>query len=387
MKFFKSGLLKRLFFSYLLIIAIGGLVLFVASELAAPILLEHHMQDMRELHTPVAENTLQLMDEEIRELYRKALNQTLLWGLLTSTLIATILSVWMSRQIVSPVKKMELASRRISEGRYEERLNAKAPGEIGELAHSFNAMANALETIELKRAELIGNVAHEFRTPLSGLRGYLEGFQDKVFTPNDENLSACLKQLSRLEHLMDDLSVLSRVEAGVETIKPQPVVAYKLLEQLKDSFMLAFSSKGVDFQLIKSLQEDTQVFADAHRTLQILSNLVSNALRHIPVGGRVALWLSVEGDKLTFHVRDTGMGIAETDLPHIFTRFYRADKARSESGSGIGLTIARYFVEAQGGMMGVSSKVGEGTHFYFTLPLVPKVWGHEVVAKAQLASS
>jgi signal transduction histidine kinase len=386
MKFFKSGLLKRLFFSYLLIIAIGGLVLFVASELAAPILLEHHMQDMRELHTPVAENTLQLMDEEIRELYRRALNQTILWGILASTLVATILSVWMSRQIVSPVKKMELASRRISEGRYEERLDPKAPGEIGELAISFNAMANALETIEHQRAELVGNVAHEFRTPLSGLRGYLEGFQDKVFTPDDENLAACLKQLSRLEHLMDDLSVLSRVEAGVETIKPEPVFACRLLEQLKDTFALSFSSKGVDFQLIKSLQEDIQVFADAHRTLQVLSNLVSNALRHTPVGGRVALWLTVEDNKLLFHVRDTGVGISEADLPHIFTRFYRADKARSESGSGIGLTIARYFVEAQGGTMGVSSKVGEGSHFYFSLPLVPKELGREPVLKAQLTS-
>jgi signal transduction histidine kinase len=386
MKYLRSSLLGRLFFSYLLIIGLGGLVLLIASELAAPILLEHHMQDMRELHTPVAENTLRLMDEEIKELYRKALNQTILWGIFISTLVATLLSIGMSRQIVSPVKKMELASRRISEGRYEERLNAKAPGEIGELATSFNAMASALESVELKRAELIGNIAHEFRTPLSSLRGYLEGFQDKVFSLDEQNVKACLKQLARLEHLMDDLSVLSRVEAGVETIKPEPVVAYKLLEQLRDSFALSFSNKGVDFQLIKSLQEDTQVFADAHRTLQVLSNLVSNALRHTPVGGRVAVWLAVERDELVFHVRDTGVGITDIDLPHIFTRFYRADKARSESGSGIGLTIARYFVEAQGGALNVSSKAGEGAHFYFSLPLVPKEWGRELALKPQLTS-
>ncbi len=374
MNIFKKSLLGRLFASYLLIIALGGLVLFIASELAAPILLEHHMQDMRELHTPVAENTLQLMDEEIKELYRRALNQTILWGILASTLVATILSVWMSRQIVSPVKKMELASRRISEGRYEERLDAKAPGEIGELATSFNAMANALETIELKRAELIGNVAHEFRTPLTGLRGYIEGYRDNVFDPDEATLGACLKQLSRLEHLVDDLSVLSRVEAGVETLSFQPIFAYKLLEQIKGSFTPAFSSKGVDFQVIKSLREDTQVFADAHRTLQVLSNLVSNALRHTPVGGRVALWLQVENDTLVFHVQDTGSGIAEEDLTHIFTRFYRADKARSERGSGIGLTIARYFVEAQGGTINVASSPNEGAHFFFTLPLIPSTF-------------
>jgi signal transduction histidine kinase len=166
------------------------------------------------------------------------------------------------------------------------------------------------------------------------------------------------------------LSLLSRVEAGVENLSPQPVTAYKLLEQIKESFAPSFAQKGVDLQLVKSLRDDVQTFADPHRTLQILSNLVSNALRYTPLGGRVALWLSVVGDKLEFHVKDTGQGISEEDLPHVFTRFFRADKARSESGSGIGLTIARYFVEAQGGQIKVESKAGEGAHFYFTLPLV-----------------
>jgi signal transduction histidine kinase len=386
MNIFKKSLLWRLFLSYLLVVGLGSATLYVASEIAAPILLDHHMQDMEELHNAPNETTLKMMDEELKELYRKALNQSILWGILISTGVAVAISLWMSRQIVSPVKKMELASRRISEGRYQERLNTKAPGEIGELATSFNAMANALGSIELQRAELIGNMAHEFRTPLSGLRGYLEGFQDNVFTPDKSNITACLKQLLRLEHLIDDLSLLSRVEAGVEAIKCEPVFAYKLLEQLKDGFAPSFSNKGVDLQLIKSLREDTQVFADSHRTLQVLSNLVSNALRHTPVGGRVALWLNVEGDKLTFHVQDTGAGIAEADLPHIFTRFYRADKARSESGSGIGLTIARHFVEAQGGTINVSSKTSEGTHFYFTLPLIPRDWGKESVLRPQLTS-
>jgi signal transduction histidine kinase len=287
--------------------------------------------------------------------------------------VAILVSLFVTRTIVSPVRRMQLASRRMAQGRYQERLDAKAPGEIGELAHSFNDMAGALETIELKRAELIGNVAHEFRTPLSSLRGYVEGYKDKVFHPDDTTLNACLKQLSRLEHLVDDLSLLSRVEAGVERLSPQPVNAYKLLEQTKESFALSFAQKGVDLQVIKNLREDVQIFADAHRTLQVLSNLVSNALRHTPLGGRVALWLEVQGATLIFHVKDTGIGIAKEDLPHIFTRFYRADKARSDGGSGIGLTIARYFVEAQGGSINVQSNIGEGTHLSFTLPLVAPV--------------
>ena len=369
----RPSLLWRLFLSYLFVIALGSVTLFLASEMAAPIFLEHHMRDMQEMANPPSADLINDMDEELKELYRRALNQALLWGIVISALVAIGVSWWVSRQIIAPVKKMEQASRRIAEGRYEERLDAKAPGEIGELAHSFNNMAQALESVELKRAELIGNVAHEFRTPLSGLRGYIEGYKDKVFHPDDATLDACLKQLSRLEHLIDDLSLLSRVQAGVESLSPQPVSAYKLLAGVKASFTPVFANRGVDLQLIKNLRDDVQVFADPHRTLQILSNLVSNALRHTPLGGRVALWLDVDNDKLVFHVKDTGAGIAEADLPHVFTRFYRADKARSESGSGIGLTIARYFVEAQGGTIQVESEAGEGAHFSFTLPLVPHV--------------
>jgi signal transduction histidine kinase len=367
----RPSLVWRLFLSYFLVIALGSLTLFFASEMAAPILLEHHMRDMQEMDNPPTSGLLNAMDEELQELYRRAMNQSLLWGLVASALVAVGVSWWVSRQIIAPVKKLEQASRRVAEGRYQERLDTRAPGEIGELADSFNEMAKTLESIELKRAELIGNVAHEFRTPLSGLRGYIEGYKDKVFEPDDATLDACIKQLSRLEHLIDDLSLLSRVEAGVENLSPQPVNAYKLLEQIKESFTPSFAQKGVDLQLVKSIRDDTQTFADPHRTLQILSNLVSNGLRYTPLGGRVALWLSVAGDKLEFHVKDTGPGISEEDLPHIFTRFFRADKSRSERGSGIGLTIARYFVEAQGGTIHVESKVGEGAHFYFTLPLVP----------------
>jgi signal transduction histidine kinase len=384
MNFFKKGLLRRLFLSYLLVIILASLTFFITSELSLPIFLDHHLQDLEELEEPPSDWAIGAMTQELTIGYRAAHNEAILWGLGISALLASVVSFLMMRQIVAPLKKMELVSKRIAEGRYQERLDSKAPGEIGELAISFNEMASTLESIELKRAELIGNVAHEFRTPLSGLRGYLEGFQDKVFIPNEQNVSACLKQISRLEHLMDDLSLLSRVEAGIERIEAQPILAHKLLEQVKASFAPAFMQKGVDLQIIQSSRGDVQVLADAHRSLQILSNLVYNALRYTPLGGRVALWLNVEDDKVIFHVKDTGPGISEADLPHIFTRFYRADKRGSEGGSGIGLTIARYFVEAQGGSIHVESQVNEGAHFYFSLPLIPKNWAQEPFLQPQL---
>jgi two-component system, OmpR family, sensor histidine kinase BaeS len=355
----------------LLVIALASLTFYVTSELSLPLFLSHHLNDVQELNELPNDWTMNAMTEELTAGYRAAHNEAVLWGLAVSALLASVVSFFMTRQIVAPVKKMEVASRRITEGRYQERLETNAPGEIGDLAHSFNGMAEALESVELKRAELIGNVAHEFRTPLSGLRGYIEGYRDNVFNPDEVTLGACLKQLSRLEHLIDDLSLLSKVEAGIEMVAPQPVFAYKLLGHIKDSFTPSFANKGVDLQLIKNLREDVQVFADPNRTLQILSNLVSNAPYYTPIGGRVALWLDVAEGKLVFHVQDTGQGISEEDLPHVFTRFFRSDKARSERGSGIGLTIARYFVEAQRGEVKVESKVGEGSHFYFSLPLLP----------------
>jgi signal transduction histidine kinase len=193
MNFFKKGLLKRLFLSYLLVIALAGLTFYVTSELSLPIFLDHHLNDMEELQQVPDDWTINAMTEELTAGYRAAHNEAVLWGLGVSVLLASVVSFFMTRQIVAPVKKMEQASKRIAEGRYQERLDAKAPGEIGDLAHSFNNMAEALETIELKRAELIGNVAHEFRTPLSGLRGYIEGYKDKEFDPDDATLDACLK--------------------------------------------------------------------------------------------------------------------------------------------------------------------------------------------------
>lgn len=360
----------RLLISYLLVIAVSCVSLYIASDVLAPVFLDWHWSHMR-MAPGAMTGTMEQMESDLKAAHRQAMQQATLWGIVVSGVAAGAVSLFVSSRISSPIKQMERASRRVAAGQYHGRLNAQAPGEIGELARSFNDMAEALEHTERRRVELLGNVAHELRTPLSSLHGYIEGLEDGMFEANVETLGACKRQVSRLERLVDDLSLLSRVEAGQETVRPSPTSAATLSEQVIAPFRPQFVQKHVEL-IVEPLPSSLMVLADAQRTGQILSNLVANALRHTPTGGEVRLTVrELKSGEAEFRVSDTGEGIAPDDLPQVFTRFYRADKARTragDSGSGIGLTIAKHFAEAQGGRIGVESEVGRGSSFWFTLP-------------------
>ena len=237
----------------------------------------------------------------------------------------------------------------MAEGEYGVRLPLLERDELGELALHFNRLAEALEKVEKTRAELIGTVAHELRTPLAA-----EGI---------------LREVKAMRRLVEDLSLVSRVEAKAVEIRPKPLDPKGLLEEALARFQSAFQAKGVALSL-EAQDPLPQVWADEERVLQVLANLLTNALRHTPQGGEVRLRAFRQGEAVAFQVADTGPGIPEEHLPHIFERFYRVDKARSrkEGGSGVGLTVAKGLVEAMGGRIFVESRVGEGTTFTFTLP-------------------
>jgi histidine kinase len=366
------NLFWRLFISYALIIALGALTLYLASEAFAPLFLEHHIHKMREvMRGMLGAPMMEAMEADLSHAYRRALNQSLLWGGLVSVAVAGVMSVFVTYQLVSPIRAMQRASRRIAAGQYRQRLDEAAPGEVGALAQAFNAMAAALETSEARRVELLRNVAHEFRTPLASLRGYLEGLEDGLFSPDEALFTAGKRQLARLMRLVDDLSLLSRVEAGQEALTIEVVGVASVLEHAAAAFRPQFAAKQVTLSLTE-VPETWQVQADPQRTQQILSNLIANALRHTPAGGEVGLAAQLRARDVLFVITDNGEGIPSEALPHIFTRFYRVDPARrsqADTGSGIGLTIAKHFVEAQGGTISVESKLGHGSRFWFTLPL------------------
>lgn len=362
----------RLLCSYLLVIGICSITLFLSGETFGPFLLDRHLASMQEtMHNLTPETFRAAMASDLGDAYRRALSQSMLWGLLVSAAVAGGVGLFVTSRIVSPLRSMQRASQRIASGRYQDRLDAQAPGEVGDLAGSFNAMAEALEQTERRRVELLANVAHEFKTPLSSLHGYLDGLEDGVFRADSETFSACQRQVLRLERLVADLSLLSRVETGQERFTLVPVRACELLGQAVATFRPQFEGRGVALTA-EHVPASWRVLVDAERTGQVFSNLIDNALRHTPPGGTVQLSAREHGRaEIVFEVRDTGEGIAAEDLPHLFTRFFRGDKARQRdlgSGSGIGLTIAKHYVEAQGGQLEVVKEPGWGGVFTFSVP-------------------
>lgn len=362
----KLGLFPRLLIAFLLVIGVAAVTLYAAGLTFGPVFLERHLVSMG-LSVQDPPPGTETMLSDLRVNYREALSQSLLLAVVVAVLIAGGVSFFITRQVVTPLQRMGRASERIATGNYRERLDVSGPGEVGSLAQSFNRMAGTLEAGEAQRTELIRNLAHEVRTPLTNLRGYLEGLQEGLFEADEETFEASRRQLARLERLLDDLSLLSRVESQQEQVTLERVALETICLASLQAVRPQYLHKGVDLHC-EPISPDLRVEADPLRSEQVLTNLLGNALRHTPAGGEVVLWASEEGDRVAMHVKDTGSGIPPHALPHVFKRFYRADSSRpSHGGSGIGLTIAKYFVEAQGGQIFVESTPGEGSHFWFTL--------------------
>ena len=367
-----ASLYWRFLPSYLLVVLVAAVTTFVAGEVVGTYFIDRHVDEMvRSLHSHTGE-PIDAMVVDLESSYRQALTQSLLWAVAAASLAAGLVGLYVTRRIVWPLRALTRASHRIAGGSYEQRLDPGAPGEIGELAEAFNIMAGTLEQSEELRVQLLADVAHEFRTPLSNLRGYLEGLEDGVFDPGE--LQAPLqRQVERLERLVNDLSLLSRVETGNLDLHSQPVDANGLLSEAAAEFSPRFAGKGVSLA-VRPLDRALLVQADAERTLQVLANMLANALRFTPAGGQVELVALAKRAEVRFEVRDTGPGVPVGQQALLFRRFYRADPARGRedgSGSGIGLTLAKQLVERQGGEIGVVSESGKGSTFWFTLPLSP----------------
>jgi histidine kinase len=276
------------------------------------------------------------------------------------------------------VQDMMRASQHIAAGHYEERV--EVPGnlerneldELARLALSFNQMAAQLENTEDMRRRLIGDVAHELRTPLTTIKGTAEGLIDGVLAPGPEVFHQIVREADRLQRLVHDLQELSRVEAGAYELHLKPITVEHLIESTVRRLKRQFDEKDVDLQF--SLPLDLPlVLADEDRVMQILLNLVGNALQYTPSGGRVTIAARTLGQQVAIAVRDTGIGITVEHLPHLFARFYRVDKSRSRAGggSGIGLTIAHHLAESHGGsILAESPGPGQGSTFTFTLPAI-----------------
>lgn len=358
----------KLLVSYLVIIFVGVITLLLAAQLTAPAALQRHAARMEEMIAAVEGS--QAIMEDLNQSFVQAVNEILLMAALAALLTAVGISAFVTRRLVDPIQRMKAASQRIEAGDYQERVEVPGEDELADLARAFNRMAQRVGETEERRRRLIGDVAHELRTPLSNIKSVMEGLIDGVLPAQPPTFREVEREVTRLQRLVQDLEALSRVEAGEILLDLRATDVQDFVSNAVERLRPQFADKKVGLEV--SLGRDLpRVLADPERMTQVVLNLLGNALQYTPAGGQVRVTAEKEEGEVLVRIRDTGIGISSEDLPHIFERFYRVDKSRTRSGggSGIGLTISRSLVEAQGGRIWAESAGrGQGTTVAFTLP-------------------
>ncbi|MET8946412.1 HAMP domain-containing sensor histidine kinase [Streptomyces sp. NPDC004542] len=297
-------------------------------------------------------------------------NRMRIAGATVTVLLLTMTVTYVAgTRMVGPLRALTGAARRMAEGDQDARVEVTGDDEFGRLAAAFNLMSSRRQELERLRRALVSDVAHELRTPLSNVRGWLEAVEDGVVPADESVISSLLEEAVLLQHIIDDLRDLSAADAGALTIHPEEVDAGALLAQVARAHQGSAGSAGVELR-VRAQEEGSRLYADPVRLRQAIGNLVSNAIRHTPAGGTVTLSAHREGGEVVFGVEDTGSGIGADDLPKVFDRFWRAEKSRSRrgGGSGLGLSIVRKLAEAHGGSAHASSVPGRGSVFSLRLP-------------------
>lgn len=299
-----------------------------------------------------------------------AVGRFLIWGALLAIAVAFLFTFLMSRRILAPVKVLTETARQLGKGDFSRRVQIKDRGEIGELSQAFNSMASDLERAEQMKRNMVADIAHELRTPLSNIRGYLEAVRDGIKKPDTDTIRSLEEEASLLSRLVDDLQELSLAEAGELALVRQEEDAAALVRQVVAAVEGYVSAKGLSLT-VELPDKLPPVNIDSHRIGQVLRNLLENAIAHTGAGGTITVAARQHENGVEVAVSDTGEGIPPEDLPNIFERFYRVDKsrARATGGSGLGLTIAKRLIEAHGSSIEAYSEPGKGSRFTFTLPV------------------
>ena len=300
-----------------------------------------------------------------------SINRFLIWSGLVAVSVAVVVTFFLSRRILAPMESLSKAAGALARGDLSRRVTVRSKDEVGELGHTFNVMADELEVTEEIRRSLVADVAHELRTPLSNIRGYLEAINDGLATANPDVLGSMHEEVILLTRLIEDLQELTLAESGQLALHPQTSDLADLVRRAVASAQPQAEAKDVRITTEGLDQAPAQL--DPERVSQVLRNLLVNACNYTSAGGSVRVTVNRSGDEYQVVVEDTGSGIPEQELPYVFERFYRVDKSRSRAtgGVGLGLTIARRLVEAHGGTITVRSQEGLGTTFTLTLPAEP----------------
>jgi signal transduction histidine kinase len=377
MKNISERLGTKLFLANLMVILIGVIILAITIQITIPAAFNRHMgamdsSMMNGMGIGQGQGQGQGLGRTLFENFRASMFESLGYAVTASVLAALLVSLFLSRRIVAPIRTLTNASQHIADGHYAERVQVNGSDEIAQLATRFNQMATQLEQVESMRRQLIGDVTHELRTPLTSIKGYMEGLVDGVLPSTPETFNQIHREADRLSRLVDDLQELSRVEAKAYSLDFRSVIVSNLVQTTVKR--LAPQARDKRINLRSNLPADLPPLqADEDRITQVLVNLVANAIQYTPEGGDVTISAVRQVDEIHISVKDTGVGIPPEHLANLFTRFYRVDKSRSRNaggGSGIGLTIAKHLVEAHGGRIWAESKGdGQGSTFTFSLKI------------------
>ena len=301
------------------------------------------------------------------------LSRSLLWAGLAAGLGGVLLVSLLSRRVLAPARALGAAARLLGRGDLSQRVPVRGGGELADLGRTFNAMAANLERAERQRRNLAADAAHELRTPLSNLQGYVEAMRDGLMEPDERTMDAVHQQVLQLVRLVEDLRLLALADAGALRLERTPDSLERVLTGSLAAVRPRAEARGIALSL--EIPADLPlVEMDGERIAQVVGNLLENAISHTPSGGGVDVAAVVTAaGAARVAVTDSGTGIPPGELPAVFERFHRVDpsRTRSSGGTGLGLTIAKQLVEAHGGVISVESELGEGSRFAFELPLTP----------------
>ena len=316
-----------------------------------------------------ADNQMRRLSQAPRNDFTERVNGAIFQAALGATAVSLLLGVFLARSLTKPIQEITQATQAVAQGNLAQAVPVRSDDELGKLATSFNQMSADLAKSRDLRRQLTADIAHDLRTPLSLILGHAEALSDGVLPPTPETFDIIHDEARRLNRLVEDLRLLSLAEAGELTLAARLVVPQSLLERAVLAHAPAAQQKQIE--LVLDVASDLpELMVDPDRMAQVLDNLLANALRYTPENGRIHLFATQTSTSVQLKVQDSGPGMSEAELTHVFDRFYRADKSRQrhEGGSGLGLAIAKSIVESHNGRIWAESTLGHGATFIIELP-------------------
>ena len=309
-----------------------------------------------------------LVRKPLDQKYIDQINQALWIAAVGGVLIALLLGLIIARSLTRPIHELTHATREMAQGKLEQKITVRSQDELGELAQAFNHMSADLTKANQARKQMTADIAHDLRNPLTVVSGYLESLQDGKLKPTPERFATMQMEVQHLQHLVEDLRLLSLADSGELRLHLEPTPPAELLERVAVVYRHQAEIQKIQLT-VESDVNLPEIIIDIERMEQVIGNLIGNALRYTPEGGQIHLSAKQVEGKLILGVTDTGIGISPDILPHIFERSYRGDSSRSGTESGLGLAIAKSIVELQGGSIKAEQWVEQGSQFLIAIPI------------------